>query len=102
MAATTDLSDAARQRSQASNVLAIRAAIVVAIVALWEAASASGLFYRDVIPSLITIGRALGVLLISPDFYRHLTVSLLEVGEALAIGGGLGIAVGLVLGGSRF
>jgi ABC-type nitrate/sulfonate/bicarbonate transport system permease component len=102
MAATTDLSGGARRQAQASHVAIIRAAIVATVVALWEAASASGLFYRDVIPSLLSIGRALGVLALSADFYRHLAVSLLEVGEALAIGGLLGIVVGLVLGGSRF
>ena len=102
MVATSDVSGIARARSQAGRVAFIRVAIVLIIVALWEAASASGLFYRDVIPSLLAIGRALGVLALSADFYRHLAVSLLEVGEALAIGGVLGIVVGLVLGGSKF
>ena len=102
MAATTVVSGAVRARSPARRVAAIRIAIAAVVVVLWEASSASGLFYRDVIPSLLTIGRALGVLMVNPDFYRHLAVSLMEVGQALAIGGGLGIVVGLVLGGSRF
>jgi NitT/TauT family transport system permease protein len=96
------VSSAMRAGSPARRVAAIRVAIAATVVALWEAASLSGLFYRDVIPSLIAIGRALGVLSINPDFYRHLAVSLMEVGQALAIGGGLGIVIGLVLGGSRF
>ncbi|MBO0764820.1 MAG: ABC transporter permease subunit [Hyphomicrobiaceae bacterium] len=54
------------------------------------------------IPSLLTVGRALAVLAVNRDFYWHLVVSLMEVGQALAIGGGLGIAIGLALGGSRF
>ena len=91
-----------RAGSPARRVAAIRVAIAATVVALWETASLSGLFYRDVIPSLIAIGRALGVLSINPDFYRHLAVSLMEVGQALAIGGGLGIVIGLALGGSRF
>ena len=62
MAATTVVSGAARARSHARRVAAIRIVIAAAIVALWEGASASGLFYRDVIPSLLAIGRALGVL----------------------------------------
>jgi ABC-type nitrate/sulfonate/bicarbonate transport system permease component len=102
MAATTVVRGAARAASPARRVAAIRIAIAAAIVVLWEAASASGLFYRDVIPPLVTIARALGVLAINPDFYRQLAVSLAEVGQALAIGGGLGIVVGLILGGSRF
>lgn len=96
------MNGAAGARSSAGGVTAIRIAIVVAVVALWEAASASGLFYRDVIPSLLAVGRALGVLAANADFYRNLAVSLMEVGEALLIGGVLGIAAGLVLGGSRF
>jgi ABC-type nitrate/sulfonate/bicarbonate transport system permease component len=102
MAATTVVSGAARAPSASRRVTAIRAAIAVVVVVLWEAASASGLFYRDIIPSLIAIGRALGVLVVNPDFYRQLAVSLAEVGQALAIGGGLGIVVGLILGGSKF
>jgi ABC-type nitrate/sulfonate/bicarbonate transport system permease component len=101
MAATTVVSGAAA-RSEPRRVAAIRVAIAATVVALWEAASASGLFYRDVIPSLVAIGRALGVLAVNPDFYGHLAVSLMEVGQALAIGGSLGLVVGLVLGGSRF
>jgi ABC-type nitrate/sulfonate/bicarbonate transport system permease component len=102
MASTAVVSAAARPRSPARRVAAIRIGITAALVALWEAASASGLFYRDVIPSLVAIGRALGALALSADFYRHLTVSLAEVGQALAIGGCSGLAVGLVLGGSKF
>ncbi|MFZ1105006.1 MAG: ABC transporter permease [Hyphomicrobiaceae bacterium] len=86
----------------ARRVAAIRLGLAATVVALWEAASASGLFYRDVIPSLLAIGRALGTLAVSADFYGHLAVSLMEIAQALAIGSGLGIAVGLALGGSRF
>jgi ABC-type nitrate/sulfonate/bicarbonate transport system permease component len=102
MAATTVVSGAARVRSEPRRVAAIRIAIAATVVALWEVASASGLFYRDVIPSLLAVGRALGILAVNPDFYRHLAVSLMEVAQALAIGGSLGIVIGLVLGGSRF
>ena len=79
MAATTIVGGAARAPSAARRVAAIRIAIAAAVVVLWEAASASGLFYRDVIPSLIAIGRALGILAVNPDFYRHLAVSLAVV-----------------------
>ncbi|HEY7548189.1 MAG TPA: ABC transporter permease [Hyphomicrobiaceae bacterium] len=102
MAATGDLSGVASASIRPGRVAAIRIAIVVTVVTLWEAASASGLFYRDVVPSLLAIGRALAVLAVNSDFYRHLGVSLMEVGQALAIGGGLGIVTGLILGGSEF
>ena len=77
-------------------------AIIVAVVVVWELASASGLFYRDVVPSLLAIGRALLAVVANPEFYGHLGVTLLEVAGALAIGGALGLLVGLALGGSRF
>jgi ABC-type nitrate/sulfonate/bicarbonate transport system permease component len=102
MASSAVIAGAGRTRSEARRIAAIRLGLAATVVALWEAASASGLFYRDVIPSLIAIGRALGTLAFSADFYGHLAVSLMEVAEALAIGGGLGILVGLALGGSRF
>lgn len=83
-------------------VLALRAAIVLGVLALWEAVAASGLLFRDVVPSLAAIGRALGQTLASADFYANLSVTLGEIGVALAIGGLAGLAVGILLGGSRF
>ena len=88
--------------STAHRVLALRVAIVVAILAAWEALSASGLLFRDVVPSLGAIGRALVRLLGTPDFYSHLATSAGEVGAGLAIGAVLGLAVGILLGANRF
>src|SRR4029453_13543838 len=92
----------ARAPGRDSEVLIIRAAIIATVVVVWELASASGLFYRDVVPSLLAIGRAPLALVGNPDFYGHLGVTLAEVASALAIGGALGLLVGLALGGSRF
>lgn len=83
-------------------VTALRIAIVGAAVVIWEAVSAAGVLYRDVVPSLLTIGRALAGLLSDPSFYGNLDVTGAEIIAALAIGGGAGLLVGLVLGGSRF
>ena len=47
MAATTVVSGAAGARSEPRRVLAIRIAIAAAVVALWEAASASGVAAID-------------------------------------------------------
>ena len=38
----------------------------VTIVAIWEAVAASGLLFRDVVPSLLTVGRALASILTVP------------------------------------
>ena len=61
-------------------VTAVRIVIIVAIVVVWEAVSRSGLLYRDVVPSLIAY----------------------EIGIAMIIGGLSGLAVGILLGGSKF
>ena len=40
-------------------VTALRIAIIVTVLASWEALAVSGLLYRDVVPSLVAIGTAL-------------------------------------------
>jgi len=101
-------------------VMLLRIAIIIAIVAIWEAVAASGLLFRDVVPSLLTIGRALFNILTRPDFkltlnlgsgpfdvwipefYRHLWVTVGEVAFGMAIGGLAGLVVGLLLGANPF
>ncbi|HXF52594.1 MAG TPA: ABC transporter permease [Hyphomicrobiaceae bacterium] len=80
----------------------VRLLLVATMVAIWEALSASGFFYRDVIPSLLAIARAMVAVLAQGEFYRHLAVTLAEVATALAIGGSIGILLGLLLGANRF
>ena len=43
-----------------SPVTLVRIAIVAAILVTWEAVAASGLLFRDVVPSLTVIGSAAG------------------------------------------
>jgi ABC-type nitrate/sulfonate/bicarbonate transport system permease component len=118
MAATGTVTAAARRGGSAtkSQVFWLRIALIIGIVAVWEAVAASGLLFRDVVPSLLTIGRALIKILTNPDFavevgsmkvmipdfYRHLWVTISEVGTALLIGGSAGLAVGLLLGANPF
>ena len=83
-------------------VLAVRVAIVLALLTAWEQVAGSGLLFRDVVPSLVTIGRAVGRLLADPNYYRHLGVTLAEVAGAITIGGLAGIVVGIALGANRF
>lgn len=80
----------------------LRIAIILAVVATWEIMSRSGLLYRDVVPSLVAIGAALFSLLASPTYYFHLAVTAGEIVAALAIGGGLGLVIGIALGANRF
>ncbi len=101
---------------QRQQVLWLRVAIIVTLVAVWEAVAASGLLFRDVVPSLVTVGRSLvhiltvpdykvtlfGSELTIPEFYRHLWVTFTEVATAMVIGGLAGLAVGLALGANPF
>ncbi len=88
--------------SERMRVLALRAAIVAVALGAWEATAASGLLFRDVVPSLAAIGAALARTLASADFHANLVVTLYEIGAALAIGGGAGLLIGIVLGANRF
>ena len=97
MAAAGNVTPASRGR-----VLALRVALIVALLAAWEALALSGLLFRDVVPSLGKIGAALVKLVGNPAFHAHLGITLGEIGAALAIGGIAGLLVGVTLGGSRF
>jgi ABC-type nitrate/sulfonate/bicarbonate transport system permease component len=99
--AATDLVTAAR-RTNWRTVTLLRVGIVVTALLVWELVAASGLLYRDVVPSLLAIGKALATLLTDPAYYWHLGVTLGEIALALVIGGSAGLLVGLVLGGNRF
>jgi ABC-type nitrate/sulfonate/bicarbonate transport system permease component len=80
----------------------LRAAIILTVLAAWQALAASGLLFRDVVPSLAAIVRAVGSLLAASDFYNHLGITAAEVGTGLAIGGVCGLATGIFLGANRF
>src|SRR5215472_1858389 len=79
----------------------LRIAIIVVVLGTWELVAASGLLYRDVVPSLAAIAVALYKTLSDPAFYLHLGTTFYEIGLALLIGGASGLAVGLALGASR-
>jgi ABC-type nitrate/sulfonate/bicarbonate transport system permease component len=80
----------------------LRAVIVLAILLIWQALAVSGLFYRDVVPSLSQIAAALVKLLAGGAFYWNLWVTLDEIAFALVIGGLAGLVVGLIIGGNKF
>jgi NitT/TauT family transport system permease protein len=102
MAETGQLTHAPVGLPTLSRVTLVRIAIIVAILTIWEATAASGLLFRDVVPSLLVIGRAVANLLVENDFYWHLGVTAGEVGTGLAIGGLAGLVVGIALGANRF
>ncbi len=97
-------------------VLLLRVFIIAGLVVIWEAVAASGLLFRDVVPSLVTVGQALvniltvadykanifGTEIMIPEFFRHLWVTAYEVLTAMLIGGLAGLTVGLALGSNPF
>ena len=85
-----------------SPVTLLRGTIILTVLVVWEFLAHSGWLYRDVVPSLLSIGRALIELLTSGDYYFNLGVTAGEVASALLIGGLSGIAVGILLGANRF
>jgi NitT/TauT family transport system permease protein len=85
-----------------SQVTVLRIAIVVGILAIWQLVSVSGLLFRDVVPSLPLIAVSLFETLRDGEFYYHLGWTAYEIAAGLAIGGGCGLAAGVLLGGSPF
>jgi ABC-type nitrate/sulfonate/bicarbonate transport system permease component len=79
----------------------VRVAIILGVLVIWQALAASGWLYRDVVPRLEVIAAALWTLLTTPDYYVNLGATAWEVFLGLAIGGVLGLAVGLLLGANK-
>jgi ABC-type nitrate/sulfonate/bicarbonate transport system permease component len=89
-------------RNRAASVWALRTGIIAVVLVLWEVVAESGWLFRDVVPTLPVIGRAIARVLVDAGFYSNLAVTAAEILASLAIGGIAGVAVGLVLGGSPF
>lgn len=80
----------------------LRVAIVMTALIVWELIAASGLLFRDVVPSFLRIGAAFGQLLGHLPFWMNLGVTAWEVFAAMLIGGVAGLATGLALGAVPF
>ena len=63
MAETGRLTKVATPAPAIAPVTLLRVAIILALLAIWEFLSHSGWLYRDVVPSLLAIGRAVVELL---------------------------------------
>ena len=83
-------------------VLWLRAAIIGTVLVLWQLLALSGWLFRDVVPPLQVIGRAIWRLLATSEFYGQLAVTAAEIGTAIVVGGLAGLAVGILLGANRF
>ena len=89
---------AARAARRDRGVLQVRLLTIVAMLVAWEALARSGLFYRDVIPSIVAVADALVGELIDPKFYRDLGFTFAEVAVGFIVGALIGVACGIALG----
>jgi len=80
---------------------ALQIALFVGYWVGWDVFARLGLFYEGAVPTSVAILRELWFMLGDPALYTNLAVTALEVIAALAIGAGLGLALGLLGGAVR-
>ena len=76
--------------------------VPVAILLAWEIASASGWLSKRVLPEPLAVASAFWGLLRSGELWHHVAVSSGRALAGLAVGGGLGLLLGLITGTFRF
>ncbi len=76
--------------------------VPVGLVALWQIASSAGWLSTRVLPAPLDVLRAAWELAISGELWTHLKISAGRALLGLAIGGGAGLALGLLTGSVRF
>lgn len=84
------------------SVTGIRLVTIVVLVLLWEALAHSGLFYKDVIPSIWKIVYALIQELTDAGFYNDLGYTLAEHAVGFTVGSAIAIVAGIAIGGNPF
>ncbi len=86
----------------ALGVKGIRLCTVLACLAAWEALAGSGLLYYGVVPSAVSVVMAAVQEVARREFYWHLGITFAEVGVGFAVGGFIGVALGILFGARRF
>ena len=76
--------------------------VPVALVTLWQVAAQWGWLSSRVLPAPWDVVRAAGVLAASGELWTHVQVSAGRALTGLAIGGGLGLVLGLLTGSARW
>ncbi len=74
----------------------------VALLVLWQAASSLGWLSTRVLPAPLEVVQAAWTLTLSGELWTHVKVSAGRALAGLAIGGGLGLLLGLLTGSSRW
>jgi len=76
--------------------------VPVALVVLWQAAASLGWLSSRVLPAPVDVVRAAWALAASGELWTHVQVSAGRALTGLAVGGGLGLALGLLTGSARW
>ena len=90
----------ARWRERAQD-FALQAALPLTILLVWELASDAGWLSSRVLPEPLAVARAFLRLLLSGEIAHHVAISSGRAFTGFAIGGGLGLALGLFTGSVR-
>jgi len=96
----TGAGSARRSRSGGLGILLAQIGILVAILAFWQLAVSDEALPYFSRPTLVIA--KLGELLGGNEIYRHIVVTLTEIGAGYSLGAMFGLALGFVLGRSRF
>lgn len=81
--------------------IAIRIGAVIAAVILWQIASANGFSFIinfENIPTPVVVGKELGELLWTTEFYTHIAVSLKRIIIGFFLATVLGVVIGVIMG----
>ncbi|MBC8141624.1 MAG: ABC transporter permease subunit [Armatimonadetes bacterium] len=76
--------------------------VPVLLLAAWQVASVSGALPPRILPAPLAVVAAAKALIVSGDLWRHLSVSAARAFLGLAVGGGIGFALGLLTGASKW
>jgi NitT/TauT family transport system permease protein len=76
----------------------IKLLTILALIALWEGLSWSGLFYKGVLPSTWTVAQAIAGELVDRSFYHDLGITMLESSVGFVAGAIIALLFAVVLG----
>jgi sulfonate transport system permease protein len=76
--------------------------VPIALIAVWQAASSLGWLATRVLPAPLEVVKAAWTLTESGELWKHVQVSAWRALSGLAIGGGLGLVLGLLTGSVKF
>ena len=86
---------------RSAQLAALGALLPIAIVAIWQLLSSLGAIDELFMPPPLAVVTAFGDLIGSGELFAHLAVSLRRAAIGFALGGGLGLLLGVIIGFSR-